>query len=103
MVPDESTAYVVRITEVGVPIGEEVAVVGDGYLVVKTQAEIETRIPVSLIKRGGSNGDKVSYRGGTWIDRVGGCGLTPHACLYHGDQATLSSMKASLLTGQLRQ
>jgi hypothetical protein len=47
---DAGSAYVVRVMDVGVPTGEEVAEVGEGYLVVKTQAGIETRIPVTSVK-----------------------------------------------------
>jgi hypothetical protein len=47
---DVGSAYVVRVTDVEVPTGEEVAEVGEGYVVVKTQAGVETRIPMTSIK-----------------------------------------------------
>jgi hypothetical protein len=50
MLQDAGSAYVVRVTDLGVPTGEEVAEVGDGYVVVKTQAGVETHIPVTSIK-----------------------------------------------------
>jgi hypothetical protein len=47
---DVGSAYVIRVTDLELPTGEEVAEVGEGYVVVKTQAGIETRIPVTSIK-----------------------------------------------------
>lgn len=47
---DVGSAYVVRVTGMGVPTGEEVAELGEGYLVLKTQAGVETRVPVTSIK-----------------------------------------------------
>lgn len=47
---DMGSAYLVRLVDVGVPTGEEVAEVDDGYLVVKTQAGVETRIPLTSVK-----------------------------------------------------
>lgn len=47
---DVGSAYMVRVTDLDVPTGEEVAEVGEGYVVVKTQVGVETRIPVTSIK-----------------------------------------------------
>jgi hypothetical protein len=49
---DLGSAYVIRVLDVDVPTGEEVAEMGDDddYLVVKTHVGVETRIPVTSIK-----------------------------------------------------
>ena len=47
---DVGSAYVVRVTDGDVPTGEEVAEVGEGYVVVKTQAGVESRIPLTSVK-----------------------------------------------------
>ena len=47
---DAGSVYVVRVTDLEVLTGEEVAYVGEGFLIVRNQAGIETRIPVTSIK-----------------------------------------------------
>ena len=47
---DLGTAYEVRVTDDKLPTEEVVAEVGDDYLVVKSVAGIETRIPLSSLK-----------------------------------------------------
>ena len=47
---DLGTAYEVGVMDVKLPTGEEVAEVGDGYLVVRSVAGVETRIPLTSVK-----------------------------------------------------
>src|SRR5271157_3050562 len=47
---DEGAAYEVRVLDEALPTAEEVADVGLDYLVIKSEAGIETRIPTTSIK-----------------------------------------------------
>lgn len=47
---DVGTAYEVRVLDEPFPTGEEIVEVGVDYLVVKSLAGVETRIPVTSIK-----------------------------------------------------
>jgi hypothetical protein len=47
---DVGAAYEVRVLDEPLPMVEQIAEVGIDYLVVKTEAGIETRIPVTSIK-----------------------------------------------------
>ncbi len=47
---DLGTFYEVRVTDDKLPTGEEVAEVGTDYLVVKSVAGVESRIPLTSIK-----------------------------------------------------
>lgn len=47
---DVGTAYVVQTMEPEIPTGESVAELGPDYLVVRSQAGVESRIPVTSIK-----------------------------------------------------
>jgi len=47
---DEGTVYEVTVMDETLPTGEEVAEVGDNYLVVKDSAGFETRVPITSIK-----------------------------------------------------
>ena len=47
---NEGAAYEVRVTDEPLPTVEEVAEIGVDYLVIKSEAGIETRIPVTSIK-----------------------------------------------------
>lgn len=47
---DLGSVYEVRLMDEPLPTGEEVAEVGEGYLVVRSVAGVETRVPVTSIK-----------------------------------------------------